>query len=309
MKKIALAIAFTLSSTSLSAVESAGGIQWDTLDFGTVDGLSASFSFQQWFTSGVYGTESHNGFDVSTITASSSVALNPRETEVAPGIFASQVGLALDAGAMVNLSGVGRFDSLSDGRRQTETPSFCVNGVSNCELTFAFGGLEVVSEGVFDSSGAWLNIYYEDLSGTVVDATLPDGTTIPVTLPGTRPAEFGAVNSTAYTRYEEAQDGELWGSFAFDSFPFSGSLVAGTVPGANISIVGGKPDVVSALDTNDFLSDFVYSSSAQFGDTSNSSYSDAATGELTTKVSAPSTIGIFGMSLFGLAMFGRRKLK
>lgn len=308
MKKVALAVALTLGSMNVSAVESAGGIQWDTLDFGTVDGLSASFSFQQWFTAGTYGTETHDGFDVSTITAASSSALDPREEEVAPGIFASEVGIALEAGTLVNLTGIGKFTAFSDGREQSEAPSFCVTGASTCELTFAFGGFQVIADGVFDSSSAWLNVYYEQ-TGSIVNATLPSGDVIEVVAPISGATKFGSVGSDAYSKYEAAQDGELWGSFSFDSFPFTGSLVAGSVLGAGVSIVGGNDDVVNALDTNDFLSDFVYTSSVQFSETAASSYSTVATGELTTAVSAPTTVGIFGISLFGLAMFGRRKMK
>ena len=323
MKKLALALALSVSATgALAATESAGGVEWDTVDLGTKDGISASFSFQQWFTSGNYGTDVVDGQTVNTVTGASNQGLDSRSNiEVGPGVFVSEVEQEIANGENVNLTGVGVFDRFSDGRRQLGTPSYCTTGSGNCELTFAFGGIKVIGNGIFDASEGWLNVYYEDLTPltTYLDADgnfICDSNTCASSFAAyalgatqeqtTTPASFGAVGSDAYTKFEEAQDGSLWGVFEFDSFPFSGSLDAGGVLGASVSIVGGNPDVVNLLDTNDFLGDFVYTADVNTV-IDQGRYSFDAGGRIVTKVSAPSTIGIFGMSLLGLALFGRRK--
>lgn len=275
MKKMLKAItcAAGLASTLLAvnanaATVSESGIVWDTINQGGIEGIAANFNFQQWYTNGNYGMA--NGVPV--ITASSSNA-----SELGAGV----------------LTGLGKFTLLSDGREEgssgfgTPGVTFCTDGPGQCELTFAFGGLVPLSQGEFDFSNAWLNVYYDGATAS-----------------GTR---FGAVSSTAYNKYDIAQDGNLWASFSFDNFIFtslSGDFTDGQAY-AELSVTGG--DAFDALNYAEGGPDIEFTSASQF-ETQNVNYSTTGSGNITS-VSAPSTVAFFGLALMGIGAVSRRKLR
>lgn len=255
-KSIVAGLLLGTSSMASAATLSAGGVEWDTIDINGVQGTAGTIQFQQWFSDGSYGVGSEGQ---ATIT----------ET--------SNDGIALGAGGF--LSGVGRIESLSDGRNFFD-PTFCQNGPNTCELTVAFGGLLAVGTNDFDASNAWLNIYFDDT---------PD---------------FGlSVNSTSYTKFAEAQDGNLWASFEFSSFEFDGNGFESGDVEAYLNVVGGNSDVMDIFDSGT-LRDIFLTASAQFN---NDVYTNGSTGEFTT-VSTPATLGLFGLALFGLGVASRKRI-
>ncbi|KHT49759.1 hypothetical protein RJ43_15955 [Alteromonas macleodii] len=255
-KSIVAGLLLGTSSMASAATLSAGGVEWDTVNIAGVQGTTASIQFQQWFSNGSYST-GVDGQD--TITASSKEAL------------------ALGAGGF--LTGVGVFTGFSDGRNAF-SPTFCVNGPGQCELTIAFGGLLAVGTNDFDASNAWLNVYYDDT---------PD---------------FGfSTTSNSHEKYAEAQNGTLWASFDFSQFSFDGNGFASGSTEAFLNIVGGLADVIEVFD-NGTLNDIFFTASAQFnGDR----YTNNSTGEITS-VSTPATLGLFGLALFGLGVASRKRI-
>jgi hypothetical protein len=210
MKKllIASAVARSLSSLGASAgVISAGGIQWDSLGS---KGVSAQFNFQQWFA--VDGTATSTDYNGTASMVDDYQRINS-DTAVAGAVGRE-------------LAGVGEFYSFFDHR---EPPSFCVN--PNFELTFAFGGLKVLTVGTnpidasFDTTKAWFNIYLDP--GTDFDGPGAFDTTL---------------SSTAHHKFVEAQNGNLWLALDFDTFILDGTVIGGeaeaTVSVRNIAGLG-----------------------------------------------------------------------
>ncbi|MFT6898581.1 MAG: hypothetical protein ACJA13_003005 [Paraglaciecola sp.] len=284
MKKLLIASAVALSLSSLgahAAVISAGGIQWDD-DLVGAGGFAGQVNFQQWFTNTATTTDD-NG------TAGDLTDDYQRIT--------SDVAVAGAVGT--ELVGIGEFYSLNDGRAPNSlfNPAFCVT--QDCELTLAFGGLIVAGIGgtgpIFDTSNAWFNVYVQQ--GPDFDSLDPNDT---------------IVNSNAHTKLTEAQNGDLWAAFNFDSFILDGTLIGGESE-ASLSIRTnsglGLADVQTALNYNDPAlagSDIGFTAGATFVD--NNAYTLDGNGQVIgVSVPEPSTIALFGLSLLGLAGAARRK--
>ena len=102
--------------------------------------------------------------------------------------------------------------------------------------------------------------------------------------------------------FAEAQDGTLWASFEFSSFDFDGNGFESGSTDAYLNIVDGLTDVIDVFETGT-LRDIFFTASAQFnGD----QYTNNSTGEITT-VSAPATLGLFGLALLGLGAASRKR--
>ncbi len=143
------AAAFALASLSATAdTISVGGVTWDSVD--NDGGLTASFNFQQWFSTSLPGFGSEGQFTL-----------------------ADDLAVPVGAGA---LAGLGEFYNFSNGRGPTAVfdPNFC----TSCELTFAFGGLLPTppngGEIAFDTTNSWLNIYFDETPDFANFTNLPD---------------------------------------------------------------------------------------------------------------------------------------
>ena len=286
MKKLLIASAVALSLASAganAAVISAGGIQWDDTNIGP-GGVSAQVNFQQWFAVAGSATTTDAGTDGNAGTA------DDYERISSDAAVVGAVGR--------ELVGVGEFYSFNDGREPNNAPSFCVT--PNCELTFAFGGLEVLTLGVvgginatFDTTNAWFNIYYDETPD--FDGPSASDTTL---------------GSTAHQKYLEAQDGVLWGAFNFDSFLLDGTVIGGESEGllSVRDVVGlGLDDVKAAWDFNSlFGSDIGLTAGATF-QPGNLRTIDGNGQTIGTPIPEPSTIALFGLGLLGLAAGARRK--
>ncbi|MFQ3198923.1 MAG: hypothetical protein ACI8R9_001582 [Paraglaciecola sp.] len=282
MKKLLIASAVALSLSSLgasAAVITAGGIQWDDTILGP-GSVSAQVNFQQWFTNSPTTTD---------LGTDGIVSADDYERITTNAAVGGAVG--------TELVGLGEFYSFSDGRTPNDPPSFCVT--PNCELTFAFGGLEVLTLGIagglnatFDTSNAWLNIYYD--AGTDFDGPGVSDTTL---------------SSTAHTKFAEAQNGTLWAAFDIDSFFLDGTIIGGEAESLlNIRNVAGLglDEVKDAWDYNGILgSDLAATLNAIFNP--GALYSQTGNGLAETVVPAPSTIALFGLGLLGVAVGVRRR--
>jgi hypothetical protein len=278
MKKllIASAVALSLASAGASAaVISAGGISWDDTNIGP-GGVSAQVNFQQWFAAPGTATTTDTN---STLTTDDDYQRITSDSAVT-GVLGSE------------LVGIGEFYSFNDGR---DPAAFCDSG--SCELTFAFGGLTVLSlaspgvSATFDSSNAWFNIYIDESpnfdSLGVADTTLA---------------------STAHTKFAEAQDGNLWAALGFDAFILDGTLIGGESEAVlsvrNIAGLGLDEAKAAWNYNNLFGSDVGFTAGATF--LPNNLYTLDGNGQV-IGVPEPSTIALFGLGLLGLAAGARRK--
>ncbi|AEA98760.1 hypothetical protein [Alteromonas mediterranea] len=270
LSALALMSMGALNTVSADTV-SAGGIQWDTTDNNGNAGMSAQVSYQQWFTTGAYGYDNVN--EVFVINESSNNGVTPGQ-----GV----------------LTGLGVFTVFSEGRTNA-FPSFCVDGLLECELTFEFGGLVPQQNGSFDFSNGWLNVYYDNSPSLN-----------PFNQSG--PLIFGGgATTTSYQRFAATQNGDLWASFEFDFFDFipddpADPFRAGFAS-AGLNVVGGIPEVVEAINFGSDLYDFFFTSETQIN---NLNYSQTATASITS-VSSPATIGLMGLALFAVGGLSRKR--
>lgn len=278
---VAAAIALAAPAAN-AALVNVGGVQWDTDSTNPIDDFFADTSFDQWFQSNNTGI---NDQDRVTVNVNNPSAL---------------IGNYLYGSGQVNgINGVNNI--LGQPNPETNPARFC----PDCELTYAFGGIEVDNVQIFnvpqlgsfvvftfDTTNAWVKIF--------VDGT-PDW-------PGTggRP---DAVNAT---------DGNLFLDLTFASFsltPFA-NVIGGSVS-AQLNVVGGL--AAAYFDTDPSVvrqttmlpgADFTYSSSSQFALNANFS---SGTGEIagdSVRVPEPASLALLGFGLFGLGgMQMRRKQK
>jgi len=266
LKKIFCILTFSIINLCAHAgVVSFGGVTWDE-DAGSP--LSASFTFNQWYT-----TDSSD-FDSMNILA----------------LPASE----LDFG--INLFAFGEFTGFSSGREghPTDNTSFTDGGELTFILTGAFWDLshpDADSVGLVTSS-ALLSIYIDEVDGEDVGE---DATNYGRDLSASDPTDWADANN----------DGDLWASFSFDYSELTGGVNNAQLT-AGLSFVASSFEGSEVLDTNDGIPDFILNSSAQFNSVNNT-VAQGANGQITRHIPEPSLLTLFALGVLGLASRRFRK--
>ena len=261
-KKFVGAVIIASASFSLSATTTtAGGVVWDNSPTGGVSGMT---EFQQWF--------STNPFAAGVITSSTA----------APPVVGNY------------LTGIGIISNLFNNRNYGEVLPFfqgsgyCETG-TDCVLTFAFGGLKAGAFNTslggfeFDTSDAWLNIFFQS----------------PINFSGVASPDF-------HTKYSQVANGTLWASFDFDKAILRGNALTGADGGvfeAFLSVTGGDATVVSLLDKHTGMPDIFLSGNAFI---QSNGYSSEGNGQFRT-IPTPTSIALLGLGILGLRLASRKK--
>lgn len=246
-----------------------GGVVWDPdYNAGIESDFIGRFDFTQWFSTiaDTKGSADSFGSAMTIADVTSTVAGLGGAADLT-GIF---------------LSGVGEFKELNGYEAIISSLTggqFC----PSCELTFAFGGLELRGNNTFDITNAWAQIYVDNTP----DFDVPPGT------PG-NPAS-------------NAVDGLLWLDLSFTDIVFNsfGSGVSSGFVDASLQIVGG----LAAGNFNPGTLD--YNGSA-FNNRSGpgTRYSTGGNGSLTgNSIPEPHTLAIMGLGLICLSGLARKKAR
>lgn len=263
-KRVLSATVIALASLSANASNiSVGGVTWDPdwMDGGEQD-FSMRYDFTQWFSN----TNAANNNTANMQTSyTNAIGINT--------VLASLNGSA--TGTNYFLSGVGETYSMNGNN------SFC----GGCELTLAFGGLELNNNNTFNISNAWINLYVDNSADYLH--------------PTSNVAEVAS-----------AMDGDLWISASILSFDLIGGSVDNGLASVQLQVTGG-------LAANYFLNSSLagyalQSGSAFFNTASNAKYSSGGNGQVysdTTSITVPepANLFLFSLGLLGLAVAVRRK--
>lgn len=267
LKKIFCILTFSIINLCAHAgVVSFGGVTWDE---DASNPLSASFVFNQWYT-----TDSSD-FGSMDILAPPSLA------NLAFGI---------------NLFAFGEFTGFSAGRESqpTDNTAFTDGGELTFVLTGAFWDLthpDADSVGLVTSS-ALLSIYIDEVDDADVG---DDATNYGRDLSESDPTDWADANN----------DGDLWASFSFDFSELTGGVGDAQLT-AGLSFVASDFAGSEVLDTNDGIPDFILNSSAQFN-ALDGTVAQGANGQIVRHIPEPSLLTLFALGILGLA--SRRFIK
>ncbi|KRS22022.1 hypothetical protein AAY72_05565 [Alishewanella sp. WH16-1] len=258
-KRITAAAALIFASCSLSAAPiTVGGVTWDPdWSDGGLEDFLLKYQISQWYSANNVANNSLAQMQNSYNTA---VGINTVLGSINP-LATGSTGLFLAGTGIVNwING---------------SSSFC--GTS-CQLTIAFGGIELNKNSTFNTTNAWLNLYV-------------DSTSL-YTDPLSNSAEIGM-----------AMDGQIWLSAAVNGFSLESGSVSNGQGGATLLVNGG-------IARDNFLASpaggIAFQTGTGFFNTlSNAKYAAVSGQVISTTIPEPSSIAILGLGLLGLV--GGRK--
>jgi hypothetical protein len=243
-----------------------GGVTWDPdyVDASDNDFIG-EFKFTQWFATTTSTLGSLNNY-------SSAVGINQ--------VVSSLNGSGTNSGYF--LQGIGEFDRING-----LTGGFC----NNCELLYAFGGIELKNDLSFDITNAWARVWTNNL--------FPDYTS---------PASNQAEVNDALVGFNMP-----WLDLAIVGLDFQpGSLVSDGKVSAIFKATGGK--AFNNFDqglTNGLISytaNANFSTSVTVNNPNGAKFSSGGNGSvLSDTIPEPSSLAILGLGLLGLASAARRK--
>jgi hypothetical protein len=261
-QKVLSSTAIALASLSANAdIINVAGVNWDPdwVDIGEHD-FSLSYDFTQWFST--TNAVNDNVTDMQT-SYSNAVGINT--------VLSSLNGSATTSGYF--LSGVGESYLINGDY------SFC----SGCELTLAFGGIELFNNNTFDVTHAWVNLYVDNSQ----DYSNPTSSA----------ADVG-----------NAMDGDIWISSSVSSFGLIGGSVDNGLASAQLQVTGG---LAANYFLDSYLAGFVTQSGSAFFDAvDDAKYSSQGNGQVhsdTVAIPEPTKMSILGLGLIGFAALARRK--
>ncbi|MDP2715843.1 PEP-CTERM sorting domain-containing protein [Rheinheimera sp.] len=284
LKTLVSASTLALSSFAIQASEiNVGGVVWDPN--WTDGGMPASemdfigrHSFTQWYST----------------TSDAVGSLGSATTAATLGEVLAAGGGGGGGGASTGyyLSGAGEFyqlnnpsnDVVVDSVTGGNAGSFC----PGCELTYAFGGIELFDDLTFDVSNAWARIYVD----------FNNDFSVPVT------------TGNAATMTAASLNGNIWLDLAFTSFEFL-SLAPGG--GIGSGFVAATFDIIGGLAAANFdPQQMSYNGSAFFGTdfqniNLNSRFSGGGNGSvLANTIPEPGILFLFGAGLVGLGVMRKK---
>lgn len=282
LKTLAAASVLAMSGFAAQAGEiNVGGVVWDPDwtdggDPASEQDFIGRHSFTQWY---------------STISDPVGSAASAASAAQLADVLATVIGGNGDSTGYF-LSGAGEFYQVNNPANDVIVDSAAGGGAGSfcpgCELTYAFGGVELLDDQTFDITNAWARIYVD----------FNNDFSVPVTTGN------AAARATAVT------NGALWLDLTFDTFQFSsfnqaGNILSGFVA-ATFNIVGGL-----AADNFDPLQ-MSYNGSAYFGnnfqDTNpEARFSGGGNGSvLANTIPEPGILFMFGAGLLGLRLMRRK---
>ena len=269
LKKTIGAAAIALASFgSVASNINVGGVVWNP-DW-VAGGFSAEtdfvlkFNFTQWFSTinVAQGDASGLGTSASNATGINNVLTSLDGSSNSTGFFLSGTGEA------------NRINNIST--------DFC----PSCELTLAFGGLDLLGNGTYDTTNSWINLYVDNFSSGInyIDP--------PTTVSGVMAAMDG--NPTP------------WLEANFSSFFVKTGTVDDGSVSASLQITGGLAGPNFLGSPNGGIA--VETGSAFFNTGTNDKFSSLGNGSVQSDtIPEPTTLAIFGLGLLGLAGASRRK--